>query len=151
MFINTKKRELSLVSKYIKDRIKEIEITMEVRGIKQPFHLNNLSFEKKMRRKLQRAGRSKRIKMTSSFLELDSNDLSSELIMEESSVSSEISETGNNQQTVCPLEIKRKVAVPSADKNLSKATKKMKCGCISHSTKAVISEVSPATRRKTTK
>ncbi|KAI5193024.1 hypothetical protein NEMIN01_2368 [Nematocida minor] len=139
--METGKRELSMVSKYIKERIQEIEIGMEVREIKEPEHVHNESFERNMRRKMRKSKIRKRVRKNSSCSDLENNDLSSEEVITNSSEKSEISlERGEERRDkhtraaahhpgVCPGSIVEASPIPSS--------KKMKCGCVSHGAKKV--------------
>ncbi|KAH9385826.1 uncharacterized protein NEMAJ01_0722 [Nematocida major] len=98
-----RKGELSLVGKYIRSRIKEIEINMQVREIKEPSHINNTSFEDHMRERLGRAKKRKIDPNSAENSEKDTLSLSSDFEAESEPV-----------QEVKP------------------PRKKMKCGCTTH-------------------
>lgn len=137
------KRELSLVSKYIRERIKEMEIDMEVRRIKEPHHLQNESFEKNMRRKLKHPAKRKRIRLNTSFTDPESNDAESEELFKsrsfdesDLSISSEKKnkeekkEEEKEPETKCPASTQKKTKTQTQE--IVGKEKKMKCGCLSH-------------------
>ncbi|KAI5130062.1 hypothetical protein NEPAR04_2232 [Nematocida parisii] len=154
--METGKKELSLVSKYIKDRIKEIEINMQVRNIKEPQHVNNTSFERKMRRKMNKSRARKRVKLSTAATEVNIRELSSEEVFDSLSETDEISNEQELEEEVvrkdCPAKRHNKEEL-SVHKPLQALTKKrMKCGCVSHgsarNTTFVPNTSTTASRRK---
>ncbi|KAI5167076.1 hypothetical protein NEIRO03_1454 [Nematocida sp. AWRm78] len=155
--METGKKELSLVSKYIKDRIKEIEINMQVRNIKEPQHVNNTSFEKKMRRKMNKSRARKRVKLSTAATEVNIRELSSEEVFDSLSETDEISNEQELEEEIvrkeCPVKRQNKEEETPVHKPLQTPTKKrMKCGCVSHgsarNTTFVPNTSTTASRRK---
>ncbi|KAI5136097.1 hypothetical protein NEAUS07_1474 [Nematocida ausubeli] len=143
-------KELTLIGKYIRERIVEMEISMQVRNVKEPLHISNESFEKKMRRKIATSGRGKRAKMSVYSEGLGERDLSSEEILESEQIDEEPSSEEKTHICTERKDTQRnKEVVPS--RIPVPPGRKMKCGCASHGTSKGITYVassSTATRRK---
>lgn len=147
-----RKGELSLVSKYIKERIREMEIDMEVRKVKTPEYIQNDSFEKKMRRRLRTPRLRKKIRMSSSYTEPEetSDEQPSSSSPTESDLPS-ISLEDSPVEEPCTEHRKEKPEKPEKQAKKKGATgtkERMKCGCTNHSTQKTEQTASTGNRRK---
>lgn len=125
-----KTRRVSLAVKHIRRRVQEIELSKHVHEVKEPAHLENLSFEKKMRRRMddEHWPRKRRKRECCETAEEQKEEKRNEKNkIEEKQIEKETEE----KESTAYISEKKKI-FPVIDIPVKSPLKKMKCGCLSH-------------------